>query len=193
MQLQHPDKARLQNTMLYMRPEAVRLWDKLDDHASNEEFALAISGYPGSGKSSTIWEWACWQAYNKQDVIWLYHMEMNCRVVNFKNNRGRVLNIPVNGMLEYIWKEANNAIKIIDCLPHIFLTYICERINKVVFISSQGLYIKDNVMHVYDFVYHTMSSWTLEDYKNACLEDAFYNSIKSNLSPDSSSTAEDVK
>ena len=193
MQLQHPDKAQLQNAMLYMRPEAVRLWDKLDDSASNEEFALAISGHPGSGKSSTIWEWACWQAYNKQDVIWLNHEGKFCRVVNFKNNRSRILDIPEEDMLKYISKEANNSIKMIDALPHIFLTFIGHRMTKVVLVSSEGLYIKDCFRHLYNFVYHTMSSWTFEDYKNACSEDTFYSSIKSKLSPDSSSTAEDLK
>ena len=65
-------------------------------------------------------------------------------MVNFKNNRGCILDIPEKDMLEYISKEANNSIKIIDALPHIFLTFICKRITKVMLVSSEGLYIKDN-------------------------------------------------
>ena len=44
MELQHPSKAGLQNAVLYMRTEAVALWNYLNKMASANDFAIVISG-----------------------------------------------------------------------------------------------------------------------------------------------------
>lgn len=63
------------SAILYMRPEAVQLWDCL---LNESKYIFNISGPPGTGKSSVVWAWACWRArVHRKKIIWLHYSHCN--------------------------------------------------------------------------------------------------------------------
>ena len=104
MKLQHPKKAGLQNAMLYMRAEAVKLWKKLDDAALkdgscnfwiswNRKFIHSM----GMGLLAGI------------DVIWLKHYAYRFDV-NFNKNGNRCLRVREKDMQGFSVKDCDDHV-----------------------------------------------------------------------------------
>ena len=103
VQLQYPYMAGLEPAILYMRSEAQKLWNYLDD---NKFRFLHICGHPGTEKSSVVCSWAWWQAYKmKTDALCIHFTKDRCSVVHWKEG-GIGVYMSISNSKNYMAKDS---------------------------------------------------------------------------------------
>jgi hypothetical protein len=172
--------------LLFVRPEAVELWQKLESF----DKALHIEGPPGTGKSTLAWAWACFKA-KTQKVLWVHRDPTGSGCVTELGD-GSVVSFPVKSdNLEKHIDGASAGIVVVDGITAkndklmgaaiVWGEKEKELNRKVVIVSSSqfvlgGEHYRNHQMHCY-----SMPSWTLKQYESACSNDAFYAGVKSQL------------
>ena len=177
-------------TILYMRSEAVDLWKFLE---SSDK--CMVDGPPGTGKSSIVWAWACYRAYHKKEkILW---MHFNPRgdgkfvILNQESKRVSYCSARFYLIFEGLIKKNN----VFDALDRVIVDGVTTKHLTVqvgpyadvckgaVFVSSYSVSLAIQDMPGYES--YTMFSWTLDQYKVACANDDFYESVKENLTNES--------
>ena len=179
--------------MLYVRKEAEELWNFLE--SSNQ--LCFVEGPPGTGKSSIVWSWVCWRAYDQNEIIyWLhfYKSHGNNVLIKFNGRKGKQYGfIELEHSVYHLLKECNASVIVIDGITNDNkkellgeATYCTNA--KCIFVSSFAVDLKPEDLRIdgKEIIKFKVFSWTLEQYKKACENEAFYISIKDKLRPKNS-------
>lgn len=162
-------------TMLYMRPNAKKLWEKLTDNSH----IILVQGPPGTGKSSVVWAWACWCAYeSKEKFIWLHYTGCgNGMAVILDEKKVKFREITAQYPLADLLSNIEDCTVIIDGLSTKYKSMVGDASlwrkdpSRLVFVSSYALSLKST--DTTNWMNYIVTSWTFDDYKVAC-KDAFF-------------------
>ena len=178
----------IQTDMLYMRPEAKNLWKTIDKTTS----IYLVQGPPGTGKSCVVWGWAC-EFGLKNKLLWINVNKLHVYTfveINHANLSSTQLpyNLAQISLNSILMKEDYNCI-IFDGISEdnsgILSNAVVNAAGRIViFVSSQALTLPGQ--DIQSWKVYTMTSWTKQQYTEACQDAVFFESIKSNLVNDSS-------
>jgi hypothetical protein len=186
--------------LFFFRQDAGELWDALDAfQSSSDTFGLDILGSPGTGKSSEVWAWiSCQHALTETDgnfAIWI-HLFPNhpAKVVMFKGNSVYWKNMSDPQLVTFLESEIEFRFIILDGFQS---NQVGERgvrqsafLNRdesrtfcqVITVMSMGVQRSpstNQVLKVDDF---EVFSWSKTQYRAACRNLTFLNSVKDMLS-----------
>jgi hypothetical protein len=172
--------------LLFVRPEAVKLWQKLESF----EKAVHIEGPPGTGKSTIAWAWACYKA-KTQSVLWVHRDPTGSGRVAQLSNAG-VMSFPAKAdSLEMHIDEATADVVIVDGITSkndklmgaalVWGEKEVELGRHVIIVSSSQFVLGEEHYKNHKMDAHSMSSWTLVHYKEACENEDFYQCIVHHL------------
>ena len=177
-------------SLLYVRDETVALWDVL---CSGGDTNVSVDGPPGTGKSTEVWAWALWKAYNFEVEVTWYHITTN-RIVKvvIDGSTKRIATTDVAKLVEDM-EDCNGSILIVDGVKALINSNIRQacsfwRSNAVklqprrfVLVSSGSTTVavqEDEEATISNF---TVGSWTLQQYQDACEDEAFFEQVQQNL------------
>ena len=174
--------------MLFMRPRAVQLWECLQ--LSPEENIYYVQGLPGTGKSSVIWTWACWCASSEKDkVVWLHIGKLGpCTMAILDNKSAIFVVCGIDDFHENLLEECGKCIVIVDGITKRETANLMAKVliwksgssdSKLVIVTSDSHLVSGEDSA--GWAKFRMYSWTLEEYKEACQCDAFFDLIEANL------------
>jgi hypothetical protein len=170
------------NLCIYLRQDVIDLWNKLD---ISRPFR-AICGPPGVGKSVATWAWALNRS-ETQVVLW-FHFTRSTGFSGVLLHEGKGEQISTllkkDDLYNVLWRlQHRGDILILDGITEeerkFFMDLggnwqkLCTR-HQVIYVTSDqfSLRVEDAfpILHCY--------SWTLEELKEACEYDEFFQSIK---------------
>jgi hypothetical protein len=172
--------------LLFVRPEAVELWQKLESF----DKALHIEGPPGTGKSTLAWVWACYKA-KTQSVLWVHRDHLG---------KGRVAKLGDKVIVSFAAemeelrshiRHASADVVVVDGITSKTDELMGAALvwgekdmgpnRKVVLVSSAQLIAPSEDYDASRMGKHSMPSWTLKQYELACEDNDFYASVASRL------------
>eukprot|EP01097_Dermamoeba_algensis_P012171 TRINITY_DN99_c0_g1_i5.p1 TRINITY_DN99_c0_g1~~TRINITY_DN99_c0_g1_i5.p1 ORF type:complete len:607 (-),score=118.66 TRINITY_DN99_c0_g1_i5:126-1946(-) len=170
-----------EQVLIYMRDEATLLWEK-----ANHSKALVVTGPPGVGKSILMWTWALEQSKEKK-VLWIETAVMSrCAVYLGGGKITRKFPLEVGDIT-----TSEDDILIIDGLrdshglewkSSAFTWWqMHQKHRKLIIVASSKINLKFEEMFSYGVVDHLVSSWTLQEYVEACNDENIWNEIHQNL------------
>lgn len=138
---------------------------------------MIITGHPGSGKSSFVWTFCCWYAHQGHRIRWVRLIPM------------------IQGALEVIFDKNSlvvnkfaNVSELPTRLDERFDLYVVDGMNnqigfpnfdmhRVVFVASMHLKLSPEVRYLLWPEILQSISWSLNEYKLACLSDSLWNTV----------------
>jgi len=173
---------------VFVRPESVALWTAMENAVQDGQ-NLRVSGPPGTGKSTEALAWALWKAQDtKKKVVW-FHFSQN-----------RATKVVIDGASDQI--TAGHSAKIADIEASAGDFLVIDGVTKkdsvsinracsvwrdsqecraFVTVSSVSIPVAVQEDEEAKIRAHTVPSWSLEQYQQACQDDTFFNSVKDNL------------
>eukprot|EP01126_Amoeba_proteus_P002895 TRINITY_DN10942_c0_g1_i6.p1 TRINITY_DN10942_c0_g1~~TRINITY_DN10942_c0_g1_i6.p1 ORF type:complete len:642 (-),score=100.40 TRINITY_DN10942_c0_g1_i6:126-2051(-) len=171
------------SSVFYVRRQSAILWKEL----TNKNRNIFVTGPPGSGKSSLVWAY-CIFASSNQIVLWIHIYRLgNYQFTVLKD--GCFQSYILDSMPSL---DQEGVLVVVDGVTRKTQTGVLGSVsswflksrekNRFILVSSLGLTLAQEdyqVLHLH--VLYTYG-WTMDEYKEACSHEEFYNSVKKNLS-----------
>mmetsp|Transcript_27337 Transcript_27337/g.46201 ORF Transcript_27337/g.46201 Transcript_27337/m.46201 type:complete len:584 (-) Transcript_27337:559-2310(-) len=175
-----------EDSLLYVRAETVELWNALNDGHDNG-VNVRVNGPPGTGKSTEVWAWILWKA--KQDritVTWI-HLTRT-KMVKVVINGAEGLITTGYGAKKDIIEYSEGSLLVVDgvvAAEQIDITRACcswaETGRRFVLVSSSSVVVAVQEDLEANIVRFTVASWILDQYREACANDDFFEIVKAKL------------
>lgn len=194
--------------MLYMREENIKLANKLDEFVnSTKDRLFTVQGPPGVGKTKETLAWILNRLTNHPAEVFAW-IKLTAKTsptithavyVMRKSSNSESENLVDyqrfrigGGSLVSALRRLNVDVVIFDnCTQQNNIpAFECLVALKTIMVSS--LQLKSN-SDIPCKSWHVMNGWTLEEYQAACRNNAFYDSVKENLSTDSLDPVADLE
>jgi hypothetical protein len=159
------------------------------EDAAGKSTNLRVTGPPGTGKSTEAWAWALWKAQElKLKVIWFHFGKNRATNAIIDGATNMIASLPYNDLTDI--RKSDGDILIADGLTKdnfVAFTQACstwrdsqnERCFVVVSSVSINVALQEEKEAAIES--HRVSSWTLEQYQEACKSDEFYSIVKPKL------------
>lgn len=182
---------------LFMRSTCTNLFRELEGMPFGG--SLIVEGSPGTGKSSMVFAWACWQGAKKKHIFWL-HYSHSSTFYAIEFNGGKAMLLSEQESLTSILPEDGEYTIILDGMTSTTFSNRSREVGlekwseatrrKAIVVALMSLRICREDFGV-DPSFFEMSSWTLDEYKEALQDKQFLDSVKHNLYVDDSQAVED--
>jgi hypothetical protein len=184
---------------LFCRQEVLDLWDAL----MKTEHAIQVEGAPGTGKSCTVWAWACYMCDVMGKTVTWAHLEKTTAPLCLQMTATTVMSLsdPDANLVKAL-KTSDSSIVILDGVVSASETHSsyvrsvfdwqsnCDRVAVVV--SSQAGKHNFEAEERLQISLFQMFPWTLEQYERACEDVQFFTSIEKYLSDGKAEPIADV-
>lgn len=178
-----------EDSLLYVRAETVELWNALND-SHDKGSNLSVEGPPGTGKSTEVWAWVLWKAKKDAITVTWIHTTETCSVevvINGAENsitKGTyVLSAESIGLSEGSLLVVDGVI----ATYHRTVSSACyswannETMRRFVLVSSASVVTAVQEDIEANIVRFTVASWILDQYREACANDNFFENVKAKL------------
>ena len=152
----------------YIREEVAKLWQALK--ALPRDFI--INGTPGVGKTMTTLLWALWEATkHKKKILWYNNLVRTAYDIH--DNQIRYYEfVSIEELMTHIDAIKYSILIIDSATVDAARPVFCRSLNLCIILVSSCLSKRsDKVLKYICPKVHTMLSWTLQDYHNACQDD----------------------
>ena len=198
-QLDHTHLTCENKKRLFASSEVVRLLEALDQFMGIARPGLTIEGSPGLGKSCTTWAWACTKGLNAgRSVLWVHVAKyMDAACISFSDNACSTCTLEATALREMLMHTTadivvfdgyglNMGSQFESCVTASTNRDLNPR-KKTIFVSSLAGILKSSQFGwgPRDLQRFEISPWTLEDYRVACSDSAFFISVRPILDPES--------
>ena len=166
-----------------------------DDGNDGRSKVLHIEGPPGTGKSTIAWAWACFKAQDT-NVLWIHRNEGGGSRVcllgagyvvyfDFTARRQSQLGLILSLCASLVRANVVVVDGITDDRKDLFHDTArwanVSNHHRAVLVTSAQIVVSGQFDHDYGITTFSMPSWTLEQYQQACADDAFFEDVKRRL------------
>ena len=190
----HPlyERAPVTNLFLVLNKSAEAQWYRAEKReGTDDDFCLAhVYGPPGTGKSSAAWKWAheatgaanCPMAYVECDSQICYILDPARRM-----SQNPIQETSLDALEAFLFPGGTyrRVICIFDQalannIDHVvgLILRLVQKGAAVTLVSSECVTLNAGSFNVVNVVDYRFPGWTLEEFKNACVDLGFFNSIK---------------
>ena len=172
-------------SQIFVRKETVDLWEKIENTLGCGT-NLRITGPPGTGKSTEVWAWALWKARTAKMTITWFHFT---KAEKYKVVVGPKRVVCYDGTDVANFGLSHGDFLVVDRVtskestPFLRSCSSWSRKSKKPFlvVTSVSVPLPVEVEDSANLETHTVPSWVVEQYLDACCDRLFYESVYTSL------------
>ena len=182
---------------VFCRPASVELWNALDSMGSG----LTIFGPPGVGKSLTVWLWLSYhRSIQSKSVLWVHVSKVATPLGLLLNSSGIQKFCPDATFVSTCTADIVVLDGVIDDdyemlqFERALWQFDINRKRKAILVASMAL--KKRNLETFERLNvkrFDMYPWSLEEFKSACRDSQFFDSVKSNLGAKEGASFDDLQ